>query len=405
MQKYALVCCNNSLANFTSGYHAVVNTPLNNVGVDNELNSLPFFELLTLSDKVLSARPSINVTSPCFNGITDGPNSTTTTIDAIFTSQANNGVVGMGTQYISVSADSSTLTPLQQSSWIIFIAHFFELESRGKEIYDIIAQMYTCHQSNLAKSGSKNIAWTTYDVVNNAWTLRADNYLTTLVKDAGMKLVTSNTSQSTTYKNVKDFQQALSTVDFVIDDTPAANFKTDFVYADWLNKAGLKPNNSASFIALKQVYRTDNLINKNGYSDFPVRGTARADLMISDIIHMVYSTYEPLYNMTWIRTFAQLNKPAFISNTSYPSCTDPVARISKTDVCSIGAFNPNSNSTNTPNQSTGYGVHKSLSAGAKAGIAVGVIAVVAGLAMFGIFKYRRRSSVPKEGTFVKMDDM
>ncbi|KAI7893187.1 uncharacterized protein EV154DRAFT_417360, partial [Mucor mucedo] len=350
-EKYALVCCNNSLANFTSGYHAVVNTPLNNVGVDNELNSLPFFELLTLSDKVLSARPSINVTSPCFDGITDGPNSTTTTIDAIFTSQANNGVVGMGTQYISVSADSSTLTPLQQSSWIIFIAHFFELESRG------------------------------------------------------MKLVTSNTNQSTTFKNVKDFQQALSTVDFVIDDTPAANFKTDFVYADWLNKAGLKPNNSASFIALKQVYRTDNLINKNGYSDFPVRGTARADLMISDIIHMVYSTYEPLYNMTWIRTFAQLNKPAFVSNTSYPSCTDPVARISKTDVCSIGAFNPNSNSTNTPNQSTGYGVHKSLSAGAKAGIAVGVIAVVAGLAMFGVFKYKRRSSVPKEGTFVKMDDM
>lgn len=45
--------------------------------------------------------------------------------------------------------------------------------------------MYTCHQSNLAKSGSKNIAWTTYDVVNNAWTLRGDNYLTTLIKDAG----------------------------------------------------------------------------------------------------------------------------------------------------------------------------------------------------------------------------
>lgn len=127
--------------------------------------------------------------------------------------------------------------------------------------------------------------------------------------------------------------------------------------------------------------------------------------MISDIIHMVYSTYEPLYNMTWIRTFAQLNKPAFVSNTSYPSCTDPITRISMTDVCSIGAFNPNNNSTNTPNQSTGYGVHKSLSAGGKAGIAVGVIVVVAGLAMFGVFKYKRRSSVPKEGTFVKMEDM
>lgn len=44
-EKYALVCCNNSLANFTIGYHAAVNTPLNNVGVDNELDSLPFFEV------------------------------------------------------------------------------------------------------------------------------------------------------------------------------------------------------------------------------------------------------------------------------------------------------------------------------------------------------------------------
>lgn len=41
-EKYALVCCNNSLANLTSSYRAVINTPLNNVGVDIELNSLPF---------------------------------------------------------------------------------------------------------------------------------------------------------------------------------------------------------------------------------------------------------------------------------------------------------------------------------------------------------------------------
>lgn len=119
---------------------------------------------------------------------------------------------------------------------------------------------------------------------------------------------------------------------------------------------------------------------------------------------MVYNTYEPSVNMTWIRAFARMGTPIFVSNNSYPSCTDPVAII-RTDVCSIGAFNPNTNSTSTPNKATNYGVHSSLSAGGKAGIAVGVIVVFAGLAIFGVFKYRRRSSIPKEGTFVKMNDM
>lgn len=44
-QKYALVCCNSTLDDYKTGYHAVVNTPLTNVGVDSQLDSLPFFEV------------------------------------------------------------------------------------------------------------------------------------------------------------------------------------------------------------------------------------------------------------------------------------------------------------------------------------------------------------------------
>lgn len=59
-----------------------------------------------------SASPSANVTSPCFAGVSDGP-ANGTAIDAIFTTQSNSGVVGTGTQYISVSTGSTNLTPLQ----------------------------------------------------------------------------------------------------------------------------------------------------------------------------------------------------------------------------------------------------------------------------------------------------
>lgn len=55
------------------------------------------------------------------------------------------------------------------------------------DIYNKIATNYECHKSNLAHSGSKNIAWTMYDAANKAWTLRYDNYTSSLIQDAGKK--------------------------------------------------------------------------------------------------------------------------------------------------------------------------------------------------------------------------
>ncbi|KAG2233888.1 hypothetical protein INT48_005229 [Thamnidium elegans] len=394
-QSYALVCCNSALDDFKTGYHAVVNTPLTNVGVETELESLPFFELLELKDVIKSAKPRANVTSPCFPDIADGPTNSSMVIDAIFTGKAVNGVVGANPQYISISAGSNELTPLQQSAWIIFVAHFFEKESYGQEIYELVKQMYNCHKKNLAKSGSKNIAWTTYDAVGKAWTIRSDKYLQTLVHDAGMKLIAPN-NQSTIFQNTTEFHSALSKADFVIDDTPAANFKKDFAYTDWLKAGAYKPNNAASFIALKNVFRTDLLIN----ADWPIRHSARADLAISDVIHMVYNTYEPSYNMNWLRTFAQMKRSGFVSSKTYPSCTNPVPRIN-TNICSMGPFEPNSTDINAANTATS---NKGLSTGGKVGIAIGVIIGVAALVAFGVFKYKRRGK-PVEGTFVKMNDI
>jgi hypothetical protein len=80
-----------------------------------------------------------------------------------------------------------------------------------------------------------------------------------------MKLIAAN-NQSNVYQNISDFQNAISNVDFIIDDTPAANFKQDFVFSDWLNASGLTLNSPDNFIAGKNVFRTDKLINANGYS-------------------------------------------------------------------------------------------------------------------------------------------
>ncbi|CAO3619013.1 unnamed protein product [Mucor fragilis] len=407
-QKYALVCCNQSLANFTSsGYHAVVNTPLTNVGIDTELDSLPFFELLNLSTVVKSASPSANITSPCFAGISDGPNSTTTTvIDAIFTAQANNAALDTKPQYISVSAGSETLSPIQQSAWIIYIAQFFEVEQKGLDIYNKIATNYECHKSNLAYSGSKNIAWTMYDAVNKAWTLRYDKYTSLLIQDAGMKLLGAN-NKTTTFSNLTLFHGALQDVEFIIDDSAAANFKTDFAYGDWLSAGGLNPNtNSYAFLTSQSVFRTDKLLSKTGFSDWPIRHAARADLAIADVIHMVYSTYEPDYEMTWLRAFAQMGKSGFISNTTYPSCTNPAERLAL-DICTLDAFKPNSTVDGTLHKSSNPNIESGLSTGGKVGVAIGVIVGVVAVSVIGVFGYRKYkyAAKPQEGTFYRMNDV
>lgn len=122
---------------------------------------------------------------------------------------------------------------------------------------------------------------------------------------------------------------------------------------------------------------------------------------------MVYNTYEPTYTMTWLRGFALMRDPNFISNASYPSCTNTVARID-INSCSIGAFKPGAKvptSPQTPDNSN-EDASNGLSTGGKIGVAVGVVVGVVVVAVAGTFMYRKKKHrANPEGTFVRMNDM
>ncbi|KAI7903022.1 uncharacterized protein BX663DRAFT_551878 [Cokeromyces recurvatus] len=409
-EKYALVCCNQSLSNFTfSGYHAVVNTPLNYIGVENELEVLPFFELLGISDKVKLINPSANITSPCFNGI----NSTTITpVEAIFTTKSTTTVGGLP-HYISISsATSENLTPIQQSAWILFIAHFFEIEQRGLDIFTSISDKYQCHQSNLKKAGTKKIAWTTYDVIKKVWTLNYDLYTSKLIQDAGFELIGVN-KRTTSFQNITLFHNQLQNVEYIIDNTDF--LKSEISYADWLSAIELTPNsNKYDFLTLQNVYRTDNLISASGFSDWSIRHHARADLALADIIHMVYSTYEPSYNMTWLRAFAQADGPKFITNESYPSCsaTSQMERLNL-NRCTLQPFQPNKTNNDEiilENQEGGSKNSSLLSStSSKVGVAIGVVVGITAIGVISFFAYQKRRvnrlKGKQEGRFYKMNDI
>jgi hypothetical protein len=116
---------------------------------------------------------------------------------------------------------------------------------------------------------------------------------------------------------------------------------------------------------------------------------------------MVYNTYEPDYSMTWLRAFAQLAKSRAVSNSTYPSCTDPLARLNMNQ-CSLTPFDPNGNSTDTSSEDK---QEKNLSEGGKAGVAVGVIVGLSAACIIGFFTWKKCSKGGSERTFYKMDDM
>ncbi|KAI8888801.1 hypothetical protein K501DRAFT_302211 [Backusella circina FSU 941] len=201
-------------------------------------------------------------------------------------------------------------------------------------------------------------------------------------------------NQTTTFHDLNEFQKALANVDYVIDDTPLVNFNGTGSYANWLSAGGFSANNqSEAFIANKNVYRTDRIINANGYSDWPIRQSARADLALSDVIHMVYKTYEPSYTMTWLRAYAQMETSKFVTTAVYPSCTDPLVSLD-VNQCT---FDTSSEDSSGDDQEQDAHVRKGLSTGGKIGIAVGVVVGVVLLLFIGLFSYRKcTSSQPKK---------
>jgi hypothetical protein len=83
----------------------------------------------------------------------------------------------------------------------------------------------------------------------------------------GMKLIGSSDSKTTVYSNLTQLHNVLKHVDYIIDDSAAANFKTEFAYGDWLTAAGFNPNsNTYAFLTSQNVWRTDGLISKTGFS-------------------------------------------------------------------------------------------------------------------------------------------
>ncbi|CAO3608905.1 unnamed protein product [Cunninghamella blakesleeana] len=361
--------------------HIYINSSsINTIGIAYANNVIPYLELLDLNDKIISTDDQQTVTSNCVKNLGSVQQPSIMITNGTTTS---NNVTS-----ISFLIDDN-MTPIIKAAWLVYLSSFFNVEKTAMASWqNNIVGTYNCNKENLAKSGAQTIAFVRYE--RNKWSIETSLYYQTLVSDAGMTLFNGT-------------QENIHQANYLIDLSITSNGGIDD-FSQWLAALTQVDPGASVFANSRQVFRTDGLVNSVGYSDWPERSPSRPDLMIQDIIHMVYSTYQKSYPSTWLRNFAK-SSPSKNTNqdNNYPTCNLSESIFQYT--CQAYPFDPkNPSSGYNGNGSSSNGNQSGLSIGSKIGIAIGVIVVVAGLGVGGFFYYQKKKSAPTH-TFYKMNDI
>ncbi|KAG2172902.1 hypothetical protein INT43_000252 [Umbelopsis isabellina] len=373
------------------------------------LDVLGFAELLNISSSFVAASPDVVTahTSPCFN-FTGGATS-----EYIFTSSA----ASTANKTIVFSASDLSLTPTQKMMWINYLAYFFGKQNQALSISSVINKNYQCVKDRVTAGVKEKyaIAWTQAEPTANQFTLKDDTYIKTLIQDAAAVPVAVNSAQESNFSNAASFHIALQGADMLIDTTPLSDGQS---YTDWLNIMQFTQGldiflDKEAFIQNKNVFRTGGLVSASGYPDYPERYAARPDIALMDVVAMQYPTFQPSYNMTWIYNFAQSGPVRQMSQLTNYTCGNANAMLQGITACDNlngDPFVPPStqvaptNDTETENSQSS--APQGLSAGSKAGIAVGVIAGVAAVAGGAYMFWRKRKTFSEPShNFYKMDDI
>ncbi|RUP43537.1 hypothetical protein BC936DRAFT_137037 [Jimgerdemannia flammicorona] len=446
--KYALVCCNQSIhLNQTQNFAGVFSLPIGSIVV-MDTASIAFIEvgscglcpikywpifyanfyrrdalvgdadrtlplslqLLEGSSLIKAAGSPNNITSNCvYNNLEAAKSLTpfniskpnaTQPFDVVFSTKALNDskVVPIGL--------SDQLKPLQKAEWILFFGVFLDQENLAKNILFNIQNQYNCHRNNLANVGKKLLAWVNYDPISSAWNIDTDVYHNQLLIDAGATPL--NPGASSIFTNISAFHQIMNQVQLVIDTTLFSTQQSSFYYwqVDAAYFPGQDPYNE-TFLTQKRVWRTDGLLNNAGFDDWSERSAARPDLALQDIIAIQYPTYQPNYQLTWFRNFARGDSSQHTEDIS-TDCTS-ASTIFGNWACSINPYTDPSTTFSISGIQSGSGSATAdnasgLSPGAAAAIGLGASLGVAAVALVSYFGWRKHQSDPNH-SFVRMEDM
>lgn len=200
---------------------------------------------------------------------------------------------------VGINGDYAETTPLGRAEWLKFTAVFFNAEAEANAYFDGVTERYESLAgltADLPDEEKPRLLWNSFSSFIDAWAIPgAQTYVGVLLADAGANLVLGdqapdisvNQSFETVIEAGIDAEVWIPVVFGVntLDDLLA----TDERYADF-----------AAFQS-GRVYNTDGRANANGGNDYFENGVNEPDVVLADLITILYPDLLPDHELVYFR--------------------------------------------------------------------------------------------------------
>ncbi|KXS15873.1 hypothetical protein M427DRAFT_56439 [Gonapodya prolifera JEL478] len=298
-----LTMCNTPPPNITSAvkYFTV---PINLAAVAS-LSVSRFFERLELRERIRYVPAISTVTSPCLQTLVQQgftrpfpANATLATlsdVDAVFSTGGDDQVSLLTNLNITVLfrpiAENGAIARFE---WIKYLSAFFNAEGTANTVFESARTLYQCNSGRVATQSKKTAAWLKPNTQNLTFVTTDPVYKNEMLADAGITPVTTSSSTDDVA-----FWSSVSNADVLIDDSGATSWNA--LLTGYGLSASPSANSSIKWVQERQVYQLNRLRDLDAYDDFTQSYLAMPEYIQSDIISIVYRTYNKDWKFIWAR--------------------------------------------------------------------------------------------------------
>ncbi|KAJ2718860.1 hypothetical protein GGI07_005547 [Coemansia sp. Benny D115] len=294
--------------------------PVSSVAIRTPMAS-GFIEALGQRAKITAAESPDTLTNICLDteklkSIANGSIQDDKDVDVVFSSDADSD----GKKSVRLPTDD-TLEPLQKAEWIKFVSAFFNVEKTAGSLFTSISDSYNCHESNLKNVKTLPHAyWVQYSETdgNKNYGILTTAYQKKLLASAG---ATNETKEGLKTSDVNKFQEAVKDANHVFDQTELTN--NGLKVTEWYKDFGYKDpmNSGADFLEQRQLWRTELLTSKSGANNFPEFAYVRPDIVLQDVISVMFPTYNSKYTRRWVSWLGGTNENTVVMSSENFACS------------------------------------------------------------------------------------
>jgi hypothetical protein len=318
--------------------------------------------MLGVANTITAVADDIFVSSPCFQKqVAAGGIVTLSTTNATLADQQLTGVdIELGAYAADPSNNKSIAVyasqdpgTLNRAEWLEFFAAFFNKEQAANTLTGQINDNYNrLKQAASGYNPKPVVAWANYQApsqYNNntaSWGVSNATYKVELTKDAGGTALGFGS-----YSSVTAFQQAISNVDVLIDETYYATSLSDVLTNYNISSAD---QTKYKFLANKALYREDGISTSAGGQDWLESAISMSDAVLEDVINAI-NPAAPSSNFTrrWLRNVSANETIRYSSEANCTSNENDARADAATNFTSTTAFAQPTYGSSSPTSTSG----------------------------------------------------